>query len=470
MNEAAALNDTGLSPEERLGILRRIAAAAPPRAHIVGQSNNHIHTCYSFSPYTPSGAAFEAWKAGLMIAGSVDHDSMAGAAEMRTACSMLGMGSVTGFELRVFLHGKEEKGASAAGGAASAAAVGRIQPSFFAERKINNPDSAGIIYMTVQGVPSGALPAVNAFLAPVRERRMRRIADMAERANRILAGAGLARIDFERDAAGRSMYRQGGTITERHLLAAIAGSLISSLGRGEALIHGIESKLGLRPRASLRAALAEGSNPHLLYDLLGVLKSEFLPAFFIQPSDECPTAREAVELAASIGAVPAYPYLGDVGESPTGDKRAEKFEDAFLPELFAELKALGFLAVAYMPPRNSVRQLERIQALCREFGFMEISGVDINQARQSFNCPELGSAEFSHLNESAWALAAHEALASLDSSLGLFSASNPLAALPLGERIARYAEAGRKLVSEGLDAGALAGNPADLFFEGGQAT
>ena len=182
-----------------------------------------------------------------------------------------------------------------------------------------------------------------------------------------------------------------------------------------------------------------------MYDLLGVLKAEFLPTFFIQPTDECVDAPDAVKFALSIGAIPAYAYLGDVGESPTGDKKAEKFEDDFLPELFAELKRIGYLAITYMPPRNTKAQLARVQKLCSQFGFMEISGVDINQPRQSFNCPELRLPEFAHLNGSTWAMVAHEALANLDPNFGLFSPEAPLSTLSLGDRISKYSKAGLDL-------------------------
>jgi hypothetical protein len=373
------------------------------------------------------------------VAGSVDHDSLAGAAEMRAACALLGLGAVTGFEIRAFLHAPAE---AAAGGAAAA----------FASRKINNPDSAGIIYMTVQGVPAQAAEKVAEFLAPVRERRLERTAAMAGRANGILRAAGLAPFDFERDVVGRSKFAQGGTVTERHLLAAMAEALIAGFGRGESLAAGLEAKLGLALKPKVRATLSDPANPYLMYDLLGLLKAEFLPSFFIQPADECVLARDACAFARSIGAIPAYAYLGDVGESPTGDKKAEKFEDDFLPELFAELKAIGFQAVTYMPPRNTAAQLARIRELCREFGFMEISGVDINQPRQSFNCPELRRPEFAHLNAATWAMVAHEALAAADPDLGLFAAANPYAALGLEERIALYAKAGADIGRAGLDA------------------
>jgi len=93
-----------------------------------------------------------------------------------------------------------------------------------------------------------------------------------------------------------------------------------------------------------------------------------------------------------------------VTDSPTGDKKAEKFEDDFLEELIPELKKIGFKAITYMPPRNTLNQLLRIQSLCKKFELMEISGVDINSPRQFFNCPMILELQFKHLIEATWAL------------------------------------------------------------------
>ena len=90
-------NNPGITPAERLAALRAVAAGET-FPQWVAEPNNHIHTCYSFSPYTPSGAALGARRAGLRVVGSVDHDSIAAAAEMSEATRILGMGSVTGFE------------------------------------------------------------------------------------------------------------------------------------------------------------------------------------------------------------------------------------------------------------------------------------------------------------------------------------------------------------------------------------
>jgi hypothetical protein len=48
--------------------------------------NNHVHTIYSFSPYSPSMAVYLAWKAGLQAVGVMDHDSVSGCKELIEAC------------------------------------------------------------------------------------------------------------------------------------------------------------------------------------------------------------------------------------------------------------------------------------------------------------------------------------------------------------------------------------------------
>ena len=391
--------------------------------------NNHIHTIYSFSPYTPSMAALLARNAGLGAAGSVDHDSIAAAGEMVDACAVLGIGGCVGVELRVsFKNGSDGK------------------PGPFASRKINSPDSEGYAYMTVQGIPSQSIGKMSEFLVPLRAERYKRTRAMTVSANALLKEAGLAEIDFNRDVVARSKYAEGGGITERHLLAAMADKLILKYGKGPDLAAGLASKMGVTVPPKLGALLSDPNNPHYLYDLLGILKAELLPGIYIQPDgNECIPAARVTAFADSIAAIPAYPYLGDVGDSPTGDKKGEKFEDDFIDELFAEITRLGYRAVAYMPPRNTMEQLRRIRKLSTEWGFMEISGVDINSSRQSFNCPEVLRDEFRHLLDTTWALIAHERLASVDVRYGLFSAKNPLASMALAERIAFYANLGKRL-------------------------
>lgn len=430
------INDPFATPDARVARLREFVDEGHDVPPFTVESNNHIHTIYSFSPYTPSMACLKGREAGLQVVGSVDHDSVGAAAEMRDAGAILGLGVVTGFEIRVTLHTPEEV---------------RAGTARFADRKLNNPDSFGVVYMTVQGIPADARADAEEFLRPIRERRLERTRRMAASANEILARLGAPQFDFEADVMGISQYASGGTVTERHLLFAMSEALIAGFGRGQALLDGLAG-MGVNVPEALSGLLGDDHNRFLAYDLLGLLKAEYLEQFYEQPmhwddGGELPDARTVVEFAKLIGAIPCYAYLGDVSASPTGDKKAEKFEDEYLDELVVTLGEIGFPAITFMPPRNTAEQLQRVSELAAANGLIEVSGVDINQPRQVFSCPELSEPRFAHLNTSTWAMVTHEMLSNHDRTLGLLHHDNPLAGLSLPERVARYGKVGPELVA-----------------------
>lgn len=380
--------------------------------------NNHVHTFHSFSPYSPSGAVYEAWAAGLGIVGIVDHDTLSGAEEMLSVSGRFSMASTVGFELRVSF---------------------RRTP--FSERRINNPDSTGIAYMCVHGIPHTRIEEASAFLFPVREARRKRSRTITEKMNRLSLGVTL---DYEKDVEGISHVNEGGTVTERHILYALAGKIIDKYGKGKGTVEYLSEHLRIVLDPEAESRLLDMENPYYRYDLLGVLKAMLLPTLYIEPGEEeCPDVRDVIAFSERIGAVSAYAYLGDIERDVTGDKKREKFEDEYLDSLIPYLKEMGFRAVTYMPPRNSEKQMKRLIALSRENGLMEISGVDINSPRQSFSSPEVLSPVCRHLVDSAWALVAHEKLSSEDSRYGLFSPDNPMITLPLEKRIEIYASIGK---------------------------
>lgn len=387
--------------------------------------NNHVHTIYSFSPYSPSMAAYLAWKAGLRAVGIMDHDSVTGCKELIEACKIIGIASTVGFELRVNFSGTIVEG-----------------------RKLNNPDSKNIGYIAIHGIPESKLPEAKKFLNPIQITRNKRNKKILAKLNSLIKDYGIEKIDFREEVYNISQAKEGGSITERHILYAFAKKIIQKVGKGEKLILFLKDNLGIELSVKIENLLLDENNQFYLYDLLGILKSSFLDKIFIQPDyEECISVYEAVRFSNSINTIPAYAYLGDVTDSPTGDKRAEKFEDDFLEELIPELKKIGFKAITYMPPRNTLKQLLRLQRLCKKYEFMEISGVDINSPRQSFNYPIILRPEFAHLIEATWALIAHEKLVNYDEKYALFNNRNPLKGRSLKERIVTYSEIGRRIDS-----------------------
>jgi len=231
-------------------------------------------------------------------------------------------------------------------------------------------------------------------------------------------------------------------VTERHILFALAKKILEKCVTPYETLRFLQNVLHVKPAESAKKKIYE-NDPYLVtYDLLGILKSEFAPRFYIEATDETPPIADIKELSERTGAILAYPYLGDVAESPTGDKKAQKFEDDYIDLLFAELKLAKFDAVTFMPSRNTLSQLQRLMSMCDEYEFFQISGEDINSPRQSFICPFLEKDEFAHLKTSTYALIGHEIAATRDIRLAMFSSYVKLNFPVLSQRVKYYSEIG----------------------------
>jgi predicted metal-dependent phosphoesterase TrpH len=386
--------------------------------------NNHIHTNYSFSPYSPSKAVWMAYKAGLATAGIMDHDSIGGAEEFIEAGQIINIATTIGVECRTNFSGTPLKG-----------------------KKINNPDQDSVAYVAIHGIPHNQISRVRDFFAPYTKQRNLRNLRMVESLNQIIKASEI-QLDFQKDIVPLSMYSLGGSITERHILYSLSLKLIEKLGKGDELLGFLRNSLGLNISGKQEKLLSDQYNPYYEYDLLGLLKSELVAAFYIAADAECPDIKEVLSFAKGIGAISAYAYLGDVGDSVTGDKKIQKFEDDYIELLFNTIKELGFNAVTYMPSRNSTGQLDQLRSLCRSYGFLQISGEDINSPRQSFICEAMRGDAFRNLIDSTWALIGHELEATRDIDAGMFSPSS-LKKLPvLEERIAVYKEIGLRYMKK----------------------
>ena len=366
--------------EERLANLKRIAAQTQFPPAVPQYVNNHIHTTYSFSPYSPTAAVYAARMEGLCTAGIIDHDSIAGAKEFLEAAAIIDMPVTVGMECRVSMAG-----------------------TTMAEKRTNNPDQVGVSYMTIQSVPHDKIDQLQAFFVPYREARNRRNKAMTQK---ICEAAGVD-LDFERDVLPLSMYSEGGSVTERHLMYALAFKLVQQVGKGEAMIRKL-SDMGITLSEKQKVQMMDEAYPFYEYDLLGILKSVFVPQIYIDADEECPRLDDIVKLCAEIDAYLCYAYLGDVGDSVTGDKKAQKFEDDYLDEVFECLKDAGIKCVTYMPTRNTQAQLERLRGLCDQYGMFQISGEDINTPRQSFIIKAMENPMFANLIDATWKLIEHE--------------------------------------------------------------
>ena len=370
--------------EQRLNNLKTLIASETEKPAAKPEyANNHIHTKYSFSPYSPTAAVYFARQEGLLTCGIMDHDSIAGAAEFREAGKIAGMGTTCGFEARVSFAGTP-----------------------FENRRTNHPDQVGASYMAFHSIPCESFEKAQKKLKELAEKRNVRNRRMVDKINAITSSYGIT-VDFDKDVLPISNFAVGGSVTERHLLYALSLKIIEKVGR-ENVLDFLKNELKVTPSSKVEAWLQDTGSEHFTYDVLGVMKSELNARTYIPADDEMMPLAEAVDFANDIGATLCYAYLGDVGVSATGDKKAQKFEDDYLEELMVFLKEAGVKGITYMPSRNTIAQMDKLMGLCDKLGFTQISGEDINSSRQSFICKELADPRFSHLVDAAWRLVKSE--------------------------------------------------------------
>ncbi len=404
------ISDPDVAAEQRIDAMGKLE-----KPEIPGECryvNNHIHTSFSFSPYTPTSAVYYAAKAGLSTAGIMDHDSVGGCMEFVSAGEAIGMPVTVGFECRTSVKGTPLEGL-----------------------RLNNPDQKSVAYVTLHGIPHGNIAKCEEILAPLRSKRNERNRKMVAKINELCS----TDIDFERDVLVLSQDKNGGSVTERHVLFALALKLIGE--SREETVKRVEELTVPMPEKT-KDKLMTAPESFFAYDILGILKSHLVEKIYIDADDELMHITDFTKLAREVGGIAAYAYLGDVTESPTGDKKAQKFEDDYLDRLFECLHEFGFNAVTYMPSRNTKAQLDRIISLCNEHGFFQISGEDINSPRQSFVCPAM--TEYPALYDSTYALIGHEIAATENIKNGMFTEETINKMPSLAERTAYFAEIGRK--------------------------
>jgi len=365
-----------------------------------------------------------AFRSGLQTAGIMDHDTISGAREFMMAGEIAGIPTTKGVECRA-----------------------DFSKTLLEGRHINNPDQKSVAYIIIYGVPDHQIDRINAFFAPYREERNKRNLLMIQRLNEILEPVSLS-LDFDLDVLPLSYALQGGTITERHILFALARKIMAKFSKGREVIEFLQHKLKMEISKKNLAYLEDKKNDFYAYDILNVLKSSLIELFYVNATTECPDVKDVLALSDETGSISAYSYLGDITESVTGDKKAQKFEDDYLELLFDVIKELGFKAVTYMPTRNSMAQIKHIQGLCKKYGFLQISGEDINSPRQSFICEILKNPELHNLVDAAWALIGHEKRVEEDLDEGLFSKKMIKKYPDLNERIHAFKKAGKNRVRE----------------------
>ena len=87
---------------------------------------------------------------------------------------------------------------------------------------------------------------------------------MTARICELMAPYGLA-IDYEADVLPLSQASEGGGVTERHILFALARKIMQAYGQGPAVVDFLEGQLGLPVSGKARSQLMDAACPIYAY-------------------------------------------------------------------------------------------------------------------------------------------------------------------------------------------------------------
>ena len=390
----------GKTKEERLSALKEIKGMIEKgelvRRQCEGVANNHIHTSYSFSPYSPTASVFMAWYEGLETCGIIDHDGVGGCREFIEASRIIGIPATCGLECRVRTDGTKLYG-----------------------RMINNADQRSIAYVVMHAIPLSVLDEVDKVFAPLRENRNERNIKMCARLNDYLDPYGIS-VCYEEDVLPLSKYDEGGTVTERHICMALVNKLKENFVDSKKIIAFLVEKLNIPISKTEEKRILEENPMYYDYDILSVVKKNLVEKFYIDAYEECLHIKDFIGITKRFGCISAYAYLGDVIDTSEGDKKTQRYEDSYIEVLMSELKKLEFDAITYMPSRNTRYQLSKVMELCAQNEFFEINGEDINSPRQKFSSV-FDDEMFDHLKDMTYALIGHEIAVTENTEHSMFS-------------------------------------------------
>lgn len=123
--------------------------------------------------------------------GIVDHDTISGVREFIEAGKIVGISTTIGIECRVDFSKTPLNG-----------------------KLINNQDQKSIAYVLIHGIPHTKFDEVTNFFTPYVKERKKRNKLMVDKLNRLIESSGI-RLNFEKDIIPFSMFKDGGSITDK---------------------------------------------------------------------------------------------------------------------------------------------------------------------------------------------------------------------------------------------------------------
>lgn len=376
-----------------------------------------LKTSYSSGPYSPTALAYKCYENGSKIVGICDSETLSGAKEFYETCRTLGMGCSIGVQVKTVL----------------------IKPKL--NRRINNMYQPDIANLAIIGIPYEKIDYVNNFLAKHRGYRSDRVQRITDLINRQYKKIGVS-IDFKRDVLPISNEKEGGTVTEMHVILALCNQLVLRYGKGQNLVDVLRVQMDITiPEKSRKLLITSSDENSFVYDLQNILRNE-IRRFYIEADKECCSISDLRKIAEECQAILTYEYMGDIEQTVFGEVRAEAYEDDILDYLLKELKKLGVTAVTVSPSRHTFEQIERIKALGKELELLVIINETIYTRRQEIKYAELEKEQNLQIIENSYAVCGNER--AILNQIGGFFSVNAVSKYPdINVRAAVFSELGK---------------------------
>jgi len=323
----------------RLSVLSRYVKENPNKdAH--GLINLHIHTNESFSVFqNPTEAVWYAYGEGIEYFGINDHYTIDGHNEFRSACALAGIKAAFSIE-----------------------AVAKDDESFNKERRYNDPNNPGRIYLVGKGITRDLRPGSRGYhlLETMRNSIRERNRKIVHKLNHY---AEPKNISLELHYAHAEALTPRGNTTERHVVQAFCEKLNSSYPLIDERKKVYETLLGIEVDEEILLSSA---------DLQNLVRAKLIksgrPCYVEEDSKAFTTVENLVDLYLEYGAVPTYPLMGN--------PITEEEED--LEKLIKKMQAHRLYALDLMDFRTEVDRAGEIIDAASRHGIPVFIGTEHN--------------------------------------------------------------------------------------------
>ena len=362
--------------------------------------NLNVHTDFSFSPYSPTMAAYMAYKNGVKIACACDYGTEYGGTEFIDACNYLGVSAISGFEVTLSEENKKE----------CLCAIYCITPEAMAKFK----------------------PLLSAF----REACLQRAKKVCEKINKKLRKYDIE-IDYEKDVYKFVKGRKGATLTLKHVYMAAGKKLQSKFGKGRKLAEFLRTSLCLDIQEGEYNLLCDANNPFYKYDLISTLRHNFDN---IEGGLTPPAFADYLAVAKEYGAVVAYEYVAPnnwLKNQTESERTLQEFKD-----MVDSVKSRGFNAVCISSLNISDDMIVSFTNVLKEKQMIAIFAEKTEYPRSHFVSVAPRGAR-PYIEKCAYALLGNNISMNINQVDGLFTQKSVVKCEDFLKRLTMFAQIGR---------------------------